>query len=160
MKEQKLEISYLVFESSDELEAKDKELLNAARQITKQAYAPYSKFYVGAAALLANGEMLTGTNQENASYPVGICAERVLLSTISSLHPQTSINTMAVSYDSDVASSDHPISPCGMCRQFLQEFENRFGPFRIILGGMKGRVMILNSASQLLPFAFTREELS
>lgn len=157
--EKKFEFSYEVFNGIDELSEKDASLLKEARDVTKHAYAPYSNFHVGAAAKLANGETLSGTNQENASYPVGICAERVLLSTISSLFPETPIDSMAVSYQSDSVKSDHPISPCGMCRQFLQEFEQRVGPIRLILGGMEGKIFIIQSASQLLPLAFTSEEL-
>ena len=157
--QKKFEFSYEVFNSVEELQDKDASLLKEARDVTKHAYAPYSKFHVGAAARLANGETLSGTNQENASYPVGICAERVLLSTISSLYPETPIDSMAVSYKSDSGKSDHPISPCGMCRQFLQEFEQRVGPIRLILGGMEGKIFIIQSASQLLPLAFTSEEL-
>jgi cytidine deaminase len=158
--EQIFEFKYQVFESIDELSERDAILLKEAREVTKQAYAPYSKFHVGAAARLSNSEILTGTNQENASYPVGICAERTLLSTISSLYPGTSIDSMAVSYQSQAHSSDHPISPCGMCRQFLQEFEKRLGPIRLILGGQQGKVFIIESASQLLPLAFSSDELS
>jgi len=153
------QFSYEVFDSIDELNEKDAELLREARDITRQAYAPYSKFHVGAAARLSNSEILTGTNQENASYPVGICAERTLLSAISSLYPDMPIDSMAVSYNSEAVKSDHPISPCGMCRQFLQEFEQRVGTIRLILGGMEGKVFIISSASQLLPLAFTSEEL-
>jgi cytidine deaminase len=153
------EFSYEVYNSIDELDEKDASLLREAREITKNAYAPYSKFHVGAAARLSNGKILSGTNQENASYPVSICAERTLLSTISSLYPHTAIDSMAISYDSKSGKSDHPISPCGMCRQYLQESEMRIGAIRLILGGMSGKVYIISSASQLLPLAFTGEEL-
>lgn len=158
--EKKFEFSYEVYDSIDELNEKDATLLTEARDVTSQAYAPYSKFNVGAAARLASGETLTGTNQENASYPVTICAERVLLSTISSLYPETPIDSMAISYDSEAIKSDHPIAPCGMCRQFLQEYEKRVGTIRLILGGMDGKVFVISSASQLLPLAFTNEELN
>jgi len=134
--------------------------LTDARNVTDKAYAPYSNFHVGAAAKLENGKIVTGTNQENASYPVGICAERVLLSAISSLYEGIPVETMAVSYQSKKMKSDHPISPCGMCRQALQEFEGRTGrPIRLILAGMEGEIYIINSASQLLPLAFSSEEL-
>jgi cytidine deaminase len=159
MENKKFEFEYEVYKNSDELNEKDAWLLNEAREITKQAYAPYSKFYVGAVARLVNGEIVTGTNQENASFPVGICAERVLLSTISSLYPATPIDTLAVSYRSEVVKSDHPISPCGMCRQALQEFETRTGAIRLILGGIEGKVYIVKSSGLLLPLAFTSEEL-
>ena len=160
MKEKKIQFSFDVYDSIDELPADDQQLLIAARKATARAYAPYSNFHVGAAAKLSNNKIVTGTNQENASYPVGICAERVLLSAISSLHPEVSVQTMAVSYQSQKIKSDHPISPCGMCRQALQEFEGRTNkPIRLILSGMKGAVYIINSASQLLPLAFSSEEL-
>jgi cytidine deaminase len=160
MKKQKFEFSFEVYDGIDELNEDDQQLLNKARNATKNAYAPYSNFYVGAAAKLSNGEIAIGSNQENASFPVGICAERVLLGSVSSLFPGVPIETMAVSYQSEVVKSDHPISPCGMCRQTLQEYETRAGKaIRLILGGMEGKVYVIKSASQLLPLAFTSEEL-
>jgi cytidine deaminase len=160
MKEQKFEFTYEVYDSSDELNEKDAWLLNEAREVTNQAYAPYSKFFVGAVAKLTNGEIVAGTNQENASFPVGICAERVLLSSISSFYNGIPVEAMAISYQAEETKSDHPISPCGMCRQALQEFETRMKkPIRLILGGQDGKVFIVKSAGQLLPLAFTSEEL-
>jgi cytidine deaminase len=160
MKQHKFEFSFEVYENIDELATDDQRLLNEAREVTKKAYAPYSNFHVGAAAKLSNGETVTGSNQENASFPVGICAERVLLGVVSSLHPNASIETVAVSYRSKNINSDHPISPCGMCRQALQEFELRGGnPIRLVLGGMEGKIYIIESATQLLPLAFSGEEL-
>ena len=160
MKEQKFEFLFEVYDSIDELNEHDKQLLNEARNATQRAYAPYSNFHVGAAAKLINGKIITGSNQENASFPVGICAERVLLGASSSLYPEVAIETMAVSYQNKNAKSDHPISPCGMCRQALQEVEGRMKrPIRLILGGMEGKVFVIDSASSLLPLAFTNEEL-
>jgi len=160
MKEKKFEFSFDVYDSIEELNANDKQLLIEARNVTDQAYAPYSNFHVGAAARLSNNKIVTGTNQENASYPIGICAERVLLSAVSSLYPGVPIEAMAVSYQSKKVKSDHPISPCGMCRQALQEFEGRTSnPIRLILGGLEGKVYVINSVSQLLPLAFSSEEL-
>jgi len=161
MKEKKFEFSFDVYDSIEELNANDKQLLIEARNVTDQAYAPYSNFHVGAAARLSNNKIVTGTNQENASYPIGICAERVLLSAVSSLYSGVPIEAMAVSYQSKKVKSDHPISPCGMCRQALQEFEGRTSTrIRLILGGLEGKVYVIRSASQLLPLAFTSEELS
>ncbi|HEX2683915.1 MAG TPA: cytidine deaminase, partial [Ferruginibacter sp.] len=117
--------SYDVYNSIDELNEKDAWLLNEAREVTASAYAPYSNFNVGAVAKLSNGEIVAGTNQENASYPVGICAERVLLASAASLYPHISIDTIAISYNNTTGVSDHPISPCGMCRQSLVEYEER-----------------------------------
>ena len=142
------------------LKPEDAALLDTARKVTADAYAPYSHFHVGAAARLINGTVVTGTNQENASYPVGICAERVLLSAVSSQHKNTAIDTIAVSYDHIGGDSGHPIAPCGMCRQTLVEFETRMGrPIRLILSGQKGNVLIVKEANQLLPLAFLKSEL-
>lgn len=160
MKEQQFNFSYQVYDDVKHLTKQDAWLLNEARNITGQAYAPYSRFHVGAVAMLENGEVVAGTNQENASYPVGICAERVLLGSAATLHPHVAITTMAISYNSDEIKSDHPISPCGMCRQSLLEYETRTKkPIRLILGGQEGKIFIIESAKFLLPFAFTSNEL-
>jgi cytidine deaminase len=160
MKENKFEFNYKVFDSIDELPEDLKWLLNEARQVTENAYAPYSNFQVGAVARLINGQVVSGSNQENASFPAGLCAERVLLASASSQFPKIPIQTMAVSYKSENVKSDHPISPCGICRQTLQEYEGRVDhPVQLILGGMTGHVYVIDSASRLLPLAFTSEEL-
>jgi len=162
MKENKFEFSYKVYTDIIELVEKDAWLLTEARAVTDQAYAPYSKFHVGAVAMLENGEIVAGTNQENASYPVGICAERSLLATAASNYPGVAIETMAVSYKNvrNPSNSNHPVSPCGMCRQALQEFENRTNhPIRLILAGMEGNVFIIERSSQLLPLGFSSGEL-
>jgi cytidine deaminase len=160
MKESKFEFNYRVYDSIEELPEEQQWLLNEAREVTEQAYAPYSNFQVGAVARMANGEIVAGSNQENASFPVGLCAERVLLASISSLYPKVPIDTIAVSYKSDHHTSDHPISPCGICRQSLQEFEQRVDhPVQLILGGLTGPVYVIDTARNLLPLAFTREEL-
>jgi len=154
------EFSYEVVEDISQLSSDDAALLQQARTVTQQAYAPYSNFRVGGAARLSNGALITGTNQENASYPVAICAERVLLGNAATQHPGVAIDTLAVSYASDHQSSDHPISPCGMCRQALLEYENRtHQPIRLLLSGQSGSVYIINTCSALLPLAFTGEEL-
>lgn len=160
MHESKFEFSYEVYDSSDELEKEDAWLLNEAREVTQQAYAPYSNFHVGAVAKLANGEIIAGSNQENASFPAGLCAERVLLASVSSVYSGVAIDTIAISYQSNGGGSDHPISPCGVCRQSLQEFEQRTNhPIRLILGGMEGKVYVIKQSSLLLPLAFTSDEL-
>lgn len=161
MKENKFEFAYKVYDNLEELPEEQQWLLNEAREVTEQAYAPYSHFHVGAIARLANGEIVAGTNQENASFPVGLCAERVLLASISSLFPKVPIDTIAISYKSESVNSNHPIAPCGICRQTLQEFEGRVGhPIQLILGGMTGQVFVIESASKLLPLAFTSDELN
>jgi len=160
MKETKFEFNYKVYDSIDELPEQEQWLLNEAREVTANAYAPYSHFQVGAVARLVNGEIITGSNQENASFPVGLCAERVLLASAASVFPRVPVDTMAISYKGEGHASDHPISPCGICRQSLQEFESRLGhPIKLILGGMTGPVYVIDNAKALLPLAFTSEEL-
>jgi cytidine deaminase len=160
MKEKKFEFEYEVYDDISQLTKQDAWLLQEARSVTEQAYAPYSNFHVGAVAMMENSEVVAGTNQENASYPVGICAERVLLGSVATLHPNIPVKSIAISYNSKEGKSNHPISPCGMCRQALLEYETRLkNPIRLILGGMEGKVYIIKTASQLLPFAFTSDEL-
>ena len=152
--------SYQVLESDALLNAEDQAVLLRARTITAEAYAPYSDFFVGAAALLVNGQIVTGTNQENASYPAGICAERVLLSAITSLYGTIAIKTIAISYNKKYGESNYPVSPCGICRQSLVEFESRINsPIRLILSGQEGKVFIIGSASYLLPLSFGSKDL-
>lgn len=156
--EYKLEIS--VYESIDELNQDDAHLLREARKITQNAYAPYSHFNVGAYARLENGEMMGGTNQENASYPAGMCAERTLLSAAGTLFPGVAIETMAITYENKNGSSNSPASPCGICRQVIAEFQTRVGkPMRLILSGMEGKVQVIENAIQLLPLVFTAEDM-
>ena len=160
MVKEELKFTIEVYESSDELNEDDAFLLSEARSVTQFAYAPYSNFQVGAVAKLVNGEIVSGTNQENASYPAGICAERSLLAAAASQHPGIAIETMAITYNNLKGDSDTPVSPCGICRQSLSEFQNRFQkPIRIILSGMKGKVQIIDNAGYLLPLAFTSENL-
>ena len=160
MKENKFEFQYEVYNDSSELNKEDAELLTKARAVTQHAYAPYSNFFVGAVAKLDNGEIVSGTNQENASYPVGICAERVLLGNAATLFPNVPVDTLAISYDSKEVPSDHPISPCGMCRQALLEYETRTEkPIRLILAGQQGKIYIVDTIKYLLPFAFSPDEL-
>jgi cytidine deaminase len=111
-------------------------------------------------ARLISGEIVKGTNQENASFPAGICAERVLLSAASSLFPGVAIETMAISYHNLHGSNGKPISPCGICRQSMMEFQTRTKhPIRIILSGQNGEVYLLKSATDLLPLVFTAEDM-
>lgn len=160
MKPSEYKFSYEVYDSIEELNEDDAYLLNEAREMTQNAWAPYSRFRVGAVARLKSGRTVVGANQENASYPAGICAERVLLSAAGATYPGDPIESLAVSYEGDDVESDHPISPCGICRQTLQEFEQRTQhPVRLILAGKTGKVYIIPSAGMLLPLAFTSNEL-
>src|SRR4030095_3265868 len=152
--------SFEEYEDIAELGQIEAALLKTARKLTANAYAPYSQFLVGAVARLQNGEIITGTNQENASFPVGLCAERALMAAAATLYPDVPIEVMAISYKSNNGNSNHPISPCGMCRQAMQEFEERTGsPIKLVLGGQEGKIIVLKSSAMLLPLAFTANEL-
>lgn len=160
MKHQQYNFQFEIHDSINDLNKNDAELLHKAREATNHAYAPYSNFFVGAAARLKDETIITGANQENASFPVGICAERVLLAAISSQHPSTTIETIAVSYDNRNGESNKPITPCGVCRQTLFEYEQRQQqPIRLILGGMEGEVYVIEKASLLLPLGFAKDDL-
>lgn len=152
--------SYDYFESIDELQMADRQLMEMARKQTRLAYAPYSSFAVAAAGLLEDGNIVLSTNQENASYPVGICAERVLLSTISSIHPGVILKKIAISYYNQNGISDRPIAPCGMCRQALLEQQTRFNaPIELLLSGQQGPVIQIMDALSLLPFNFSAMDM-
>lgn len=154
------QFSYDVYHSVDELNEQDAGLVKKARELTATAYAPYSNFNVAAIARLTNGETVAGTNQENAAYPVGICAERALLASAATLFPNIPIDTIAISYNNKNGVSSHPISPCGMCRQSLVEYEARVNkPIRLILSGLEGHVMVIEKAGWLLPLSFGSEDL-
>ena len=160
MQQQQYNFEFEVYDSINDLQEVDQQLLQQARDITETAYAPYSNFFVGAAAQMGNGKIITGTNQENASYPVTLCAERSLLATAATIFPKIIINTMAISYHNNNGNSGHPISPCGMCRQSLLEYEGRLQhPIRLILGGLEGKVYIIPKASMLLPLSFTSDDM-
>jgi cytidine deaminase len=160
MTNREIKFNIEVYDSINELAEDDAFLLNQARSVTQFAYAPYSNFLVGAFAKLVNGENVSGTNQENASFPAGICAERTLISTASSLFPGIGIETLAISYHNLKGNSGSPVSPCGICRQSLMEFQERTNqPIRIVLGGMEGEVLIIEDAKYLLPLVFGAEDM-
>ena len=117
----------------DELNDTDRALLDDAIEATRRSYAPYSHFSVGAAALLANGVVVTGTNQENAAYPSGLCAERTTLFYANSQYPGQAVVTLAIAARTEKDFIDTPIPPCGACRQVILETEKRYKqPIRIL----------------------------
>lgn len=133
----------------------DKTLIQAALKATKNAYAPYSGFRVGAAALLSDGSMVTGCNQENAAYPSGLCAERVALFYIQSQFPGKSVTTMAITAVHKGKQTREPVYPCGSCRQVMLEHETiHRHPIRLLFAGA-GKVIEVDSTAQLMPFHFT-----
>lgn len=160
MDKRTITIDYESHRDDSTLSPADRALLEAARSATVLAYAPYSKFRVGAAARLTDQRVIRGSNQENASFPAGICAERVLLAALSSLGTRESISVMAVSYNGEGLKNDKPLPPCGVCRQAMAEYEERIGgPFRLILSGLHGEVQVFQTASSLLPLRFSGTEL-
>lgn len=143
----------------DELTETDLTLVKKAREATYRAYAPYSKFHVGAAILLDNGEIVVGNNQENAAYPSGICAERTASFYAHATYPDAKFVAIAIAArDTSGCELRDPISPCGACRQVLQEYETLAGhDVRVILAGAD-QCYILNSVHSLLPLSFTHFE--
>ncbi|MDR3351315.1 MAG: cytidine deaminase [Prevotellaceae bacterium] len=150
----KIEIT--VYEAADirELSREDAALLAKAAEATGNAYAPYSQFHVGAAVLLENGEVICGSNQENAAYPSGLCAERVALFYATSRFPEAAVRAIAIHSSTGGQAGPEPVYPCGACRQVLLECESRSGrPLKVIMGGVQ-KIQIVNSASELLPLNF------
>jgi len=154
------QFTYQEFENENRLDSTFSGLLSIARQATQNAYAPYSKFHVGAAVLLDNGKIVSGVNIENASYPVGICAERSALASAISTYPQETIVAIAISYISPDGANNTPAFPCGMCRQFISECEDRNKKnIILVLAGKEGKIIVVNSSKDLLPFSFGGKDL-
>lgn len=151
--------TYIRYDSWEELPALDRDLLEAARSAAAKAYAAYSDFHVGAALRMVGGIMVTGNNQENASYPAGICAERTALHAAMSQDPDGVVTAMAIVVPS--VTGDAPVSPCGICRQALleQEGRQRRQPLRLLLGVVSGPVFEIATASHLLPIHFDKSQL-
>lgn len=140
----------------EELTDSQRILIDAARSAAKRAYAPYSHFSVGAALLLDNGEIVEGSNQENAAYPSGLCAERTAAFYAHSRFPDARFCAVAVSaIGTDGQPLEEPISPCGACRQSLLEYEKLAGAGVSVLLDGKHEIFVLPSVSSLLPLAFS-----
>jgi cytidine deaminase len=144
----------------DELPEEYEKLLKSAHVATSRAYAPYSKFKVGAAVLLEDGSVVLGANQENASYPVGVCAERVAITSASAQHPRVNVRAVAISVKGKDIVVDTPVSPCGICRQTILEYElTQNKDIELILQGETGDVYWVPSAKTLLPLYFSGIDL-
>jgi cytidine deaminase len=155
MKKIEISTSAIVYKDISELSAEDNLLMKKAIEARKKAYAPYSKFYVGAALLLENGEIIEGNNQESAAYPSGMCAERVAIWKASSTYPNVKIIKLAISASSTITKVNTPIGPCGACRQTLSEYEiNQKAPFKVLFMGEVGEIVETASLLSLLPFSF------
>jgi cytidine deaminase len=160
MKDIKIESTLTVYEDYNELPQDVALLMDQASKARLKAYAPYSKFLVGAAILLDNGEVITGNNQENASYPSGLCAERTAIYYAGAEYPDAKIITMALTAGSQNQPTASPIPPCGACRQAISEYEvKQDSPIEIYFMGETGKVVKSNSLANLLPLGFDRSFL-
>lgn len=155
MKEYTLSTVFCIFDSSEELVAADRELLNLARQSLANSYSPYSNFKVGAAVRLDNGATLGGSNYENASYPMCICAEQSVLAAAASRYPGEKVIAIAVTVKNPKKEIGQPAAPCGACRQVICETERKNGQaMRIIIQGETGPVYVFDKGGDLLPLGF------
>lgn len=155
MTNRKLTISYSAYASSADLPEQSATLLAAAVQALDHAYAPYSNFYVGAAILLKNGEIISGANQENAAYPLCLCAERVALAAAHAQYPNVAVSAIAVTVKNPKQVIDAPAAPCGACRQVICETERRYGqPIQVLLQGETGEIFAFASGKAMLPLSF------
>jgi len=147
------------YDSVEELSKEEQFLIQKSKDAVNNAYAPYSKFQVGAAVLLENGEIITGTNQENAAYPSGLCAERVAVFYANSKYPNVPVKAIAVTAFTNNHFVKTPIPPCGSCRQVLVETETRFNkPIKIYLVS-DSKITVINDAKDLLPLNFDESSL-
>ncbi|AIG30173.1 cytidine deaminase [Flavobacterium psychrophilum] len=160
MKEININTRLSVFESMQALPSDVNELMQKAIEIRKNAYAPYSKFNVGAAILLDNGKVALGSNQENAAYPSGLCAERVAIFHAGAIYPNAKIIKMAITAGSTKTATTKPIPPCGACRQSIFEYEFKQGiPIEIYFMGETGEIYKSDSIQNLLPLTFDKNFL-
>ena len=160
MKKLEFKISYLEYDSADELNETERVLLMKAQNAVNNAYAPYSKFNVGAAVLLKNGEVVIGSNQENVAFPSGLCAERVAIYAAGAHFPDSAIEAIAISCKTELFEVNEPLSPCGACRQAIAEYELRHkSSIKIILSGATGTIRVFESIADLLPFNFKAKGL-
>lgn len=159
MKKQSRTIEWKVLDQ-DELKDNDLMLVNAAQKATDGSWSPYSGFKVGAALLLDDGTVVTGSNQENAAYPSGLCAERTALFSAGHNHPGKAVTALAIAARNGNGYTPQPITPCGACRQVLAETEQRGGrPIRYILYGTRGTMVIEGGTDAILPFCFGADSM-
>ena len=154
MTNKEIKIAFTEYAGAAEMEAEDRTLVEKAIEATKHAYAPYSNFNVGAALLLDNGEIVTGSNQENAAYPSGLCAERTAMFYASSQYPQHAILKIAIAATQGGVLCGNPATPCGSCRQVMAQYQLRGGkPMQIILAGSE-KILKFEKVDDLLPLIF------
>lgn len=155
MEKRTISFDLSIYDTVESLPDDELQLMNAAIAARKNAYAPYSDFHVGAAALLENGEVVIGNNQENASFPAGLCAEGVAVFQAGSRFPGVAIKTIAISAASNKYMVDKPTAPCGICRQSISEYETRQkAPISLLMAGERGSVFKCESVADILPLGF------
>ncbi|WP_338646298.1 cytidine deaminase [Flavobacterium sp. KS-LB2] len=160
MKEISITTQFKVFDSVQDLPNDIQDLMTQAVEVRKNAYAPYSKFRVGVAIILDNGKTVLGSNQENAAYPSGLCAERVAIFYAGAVYPEAKILKMAITAASDSNQTTAPIPPCGSCRQSIAEYEiKQETPIEIYFMGEIGAIYKSESLKNLLPFMFDKKFL-
>ena len=154
MTSKEIKIAYLEYESLDQLDPNDRQLAEAAIEATQGSYAPYSKFNVGAAVRLDTGMIIKGSNQENAAYPSGICAERTAMFYAAATYPDSAITGIAVVASQDGILCDSPATPCGACRQVMAQYQTKGGrPMSILLVGGK-KIWKFSKVDDILPLIF------
>ncbi len=155
MKTHKVSFDYKIYSSVEEMSDDDRQLMLSAIAQLEKAYAPYSQFHVGAAARLVNGEIFVGSNQENASYPLCMCGERVALYNAAANKPDIPVESLAITIKNQKSIIHKPVSPCGACRQVISEYEFRHNhKIRILLKSDGDEVYELDSVADILPLGF------
>lgn len=159
MKQRAYTVRLYEYDQLDELSEEQVLLVNSAIKAARDAYAPYSEYYVGAALRLANGEIVIGSNQENAAHPSGLCAERVAIFYAGARYPDVPVLSIAIAAICKGTIQEEPIAPCGACRQVLYEKESQGNaPMEVILYGSK-KIQVINQVTDLLPLPFKLESL-
>jgi cytidine deaminase len=154
MTEKEIRSSFEEYNSLDELNPEDRELARKAIRSMSHAYAPYSHFHVGAAVRMSNGQIVRGANQENAAYPSGICAERTAMFAAGAHYPDKDICSIALAGGVHGRLTDHPIAPCGACRQVMAQYQTRAGkPISVLMIGAKA-IWKFEKVDDILPFIF------
>ena len=154
---QEFTLQYNIVSSEMQLNAADQQLVTAAKAARSRAYAPYSRFQVGASVRLENGQIVEGNNQENIAYPSGLCAERVALFYAGANYPNLALESICIVVQGDLIAAENYVSPCGSCRQVMLESEARqTSSIRVLLVQNDGRIFILNACKDLLPFGFMK----
>ena len=160
MEKKTIQINYFVAKNVNECSMSERALLQAAMRASKNSHALYSKHKTGVALLLEDGSVIEGSNQENVSLSISLCAERTALSAKASIAPHKGIKMIAIRTKSEFTPIKEPITPCGICRQALLEIEEKQGSnIKIILQGEFGSILVLNSVKDLLPFYFGSKDL-